>query len=79
MYEPLPNDGTNTTVSLTIPFVATGAYTLAATCNFDVDAADTNDYVPNATAGQAGYGTMKWTTVGNVAVTANATTSVTLP
>ena len=80
LYMPIPYDGATTSVSLTIPFVAAGAYTLAATCNFDVDAApDTNDYAPNATAGQPGYHTMSWSTVGNVSVTANSTTTVTLP
>lgn len=79
-YMPIPFDGTTTLVSLTIPFVATGSYTLAATCNFDVDQSpDTNDYVPNATAGQPGYHTMSWTTVNNVVVTANNTTTVSLP
>jgi hypothetical protein len=56
-----------------------GSYTVAATCNFDVDVSDTNDYIPNATAGQPGYQTMKWTTVGNVSVTANNTTTIALP
>ncbi len=80
VYMPIPYDGMTTSVSLTIPFVATGPYTVAATCNFDVDAApDTNDYVPNATSGQPGYHTMSWSTVGNVSVTANNMTAVTLP
>jgi hypothetical protein len=79
VFMPLTSDGTTNTVSVTIPFVAVGSYTVAATCNFNVDAADTNDYVPNAAQGQAGYQTMKWTTVGNVAVTANNTTAITLP
>jgi hypothetical protein len=80
VYMPIPYDGINTGVSLKIPLVAVGSYTLAATCNFDVDAApDTNDYVPNATAGQPGYQTMKWTVAGNVSVTANNTTTVALP
>ena len=79
-YMPIPFDGTTTQVSLVIPFVATGSYTLAATCNFDVDQSpDTNDYAPNATAGQPGYHTMSWTTVNNVVVTANNTTTVSLP
>jgi hypothetical protein len=78
-YMPIPFDGTTTQVSLTIPFVAPGSYTVAATCNFDVDQSpDTNDYVPNATAGQPGYHTMNWSTVDNVVVTANTTTTVTL-
>jgi len=80
VYMPIPYDGVTTSVSLSIPFVAVGAYTVAATCNFDVDAApDTNDYVPNATAGQPGYHTMSWSTVGNVSVMANSTTTVSLP
>lgn len=79
VYQPVVYDGTNTKVSITIPFVAIGSYTVAATCNFNVDAADTNDYVPNATAGQPGFQTMKWTTVGNVSVTTGNTTDVTLP
>jgi len=80
VYMPIPNDGVTTAVSLTIPFMATGSYTVAATCNFNVDAApDTNDYVPNAAAGQAGYQTMKWSTVDNVTVSAGNTTTVSLP
>jgi len=80
VYMPIPNDGTTTSVSLTIPFMATGSYTVAATCNFNTDTApDVNDYVPNAAAGQAGYQTMKWSTVDNVAVSAGNTTTVNLP
>jgi len=72
-------DGVNTSVPVTIPFIEVGSYTVAATCNFDVDSPDSNDYVPSATAGQPGYQTMKWTTVGNVSVTANNTTTIALP
>jgi hypothetical protein len=80
VYMPISYDGTNTSVSLTIPFVAVGSYTLAATCNFDVDAApDANDYMPNATTGQPGFQTMKWTAIDNVSVTANTTTTVAVP
>jgi hypothetical protein len=79
VYQPIVYDGANTSVSITIPFVATGSYTLAATCNFDVDSADTDDYAPNATTGQPGFETMKWTTVGNVSVTAGSTTTVAMP
>jgi len=80
VYLPLPNDGVTTPVSLTIPFVATGSYTVSATCNYNVDVApDSNDYVPNATAGQSGFQTMKWSTVNNVVVSAGNTTKVTLP
>jgi hypothetical protein len=57
-----------------------GAYTISATCNLDVDAApDVSEYDPNATSGQPGFQTMKWTTVNNLSVTANSTTTVALP
>jgi hypothetical protein len=80
IYEPITFDGSTTHVSVNVPFVETGSYTLAATCNSDVDAApDSNDYVPNAASGQPGYQTMQWATADNVAVTANTTTSVALP
>jgi hypothetical protein len=79
LYEPLAYDGVNSSVALAIPFVEVGTYTLAATCDFDVDAADADDYDSAATNGQPGFETMHWTTLGNVAVTANATTTVTLP
>src|SRR5262245_15927777 len=79
VYEPLAYDGVNTSVTIDLPFVEVGSYTLAATCNFDVDAADTNDYNPAATQGMPGFQTMKWTTKGKVAVTANGTTTISLP
>lgn len=79
VYQPLEYDGVNTAVSLTIPFIEVGTYTVAATCNFDVDAAETNDYDPNATQGQPGYQTMRWSTLGNVSITASTTTAVSLP
>ncbi|HVS77757.1 MAG TPA: DUF4382 domain-containing protein [Steroidobacteraceae bacterium] len=72
VFEPIPYDGTTTQVSLSIPYVATGSYTLAATCNYDL-------YDPAAVLGQSGYQTLHWTVLDNVSVTANATTSVTLP
>jgi len=79
VYEPVAYDGANTTVTATIPFVAVGTYTLAATCDFDVDAADLNDYDAAASDGAPGFETMRWTILDNVSVTANATTAVTLP
>ncbi|MFL6603402.1 MAG: DUF4382 domain-containing protein [Steroidobacteraceae bacterium] len=79
VFLPIAYDGVNTNVSVTVPFMEVGSYTAAATCNFDVDAPDSNDYIPSATAGQPGYQTMKWTTVGNVSVTANNTTTIALP
>jgi len=78
--QPVVNDGIVTDVSFTIPFVeAAKSYTLAATCDFDKDGMDSNDYRPNATTGQPGYQTMRWTTVSNVNVTAGATTTVSIP
>jgi hypothetical protein len=79
VYEPIAYDGVNASVKLDLPFVEVGSYTVAATCNFDVDAADANDYNAGSTQGMPGFQTMKWTTAGNVAVTANATTSISLP
>ena len=79
VYEPLVYDGVNPTVTATIPFVEVGTYTLAATCDLDVDAADTNDYNPGAAQGAPGYRTMKWTTSGSVSASANNTTAVTIP
>jgi hypothetical protein len=79
LYQPLVYDGVNPTVTINLPFVEVGTYTIAATCNFDVDVADTNDYNPSAVQGAPGYQTMHWTTLGNVAVTANSTTTISLP
>jgi hypothetical protein len=79
VYEPVAYDGVNPSVTITLPFVEVGSYTLAATCNFDVDAADTNDYDAAAVQGAPGYQTMHWTTLGSVSVTANTTTTISLP
>jgi hypothetical protein len=79
IYQPVSYDGVATTVTVSIPFVEVGTYTVAATCNFDVDAADTNDYDPAAVQGAPGFQTLRWTTVGNVAVAAGATRTVAVP
>jgi len=79
LFQPIAYDGINANVSVTIPFIETGSYTVAATCNFDIDLPDSNDYIPAATAGQPGYQTLKWTTAANVSVTANNTTTIALP
>jgi hypothetical protein len=79
LYQPIAYDGVNASVTINLPFVEVGSYTLAATCNFDVDAADANDYNASAAQGAAGFQTMKWTTAGNVAVSANGTTTISLP
>jgi len=78
--QPIVNDGLNLDVNYSIPFVEAGVpYTLAATCNFDKDGMDADDYSPNAAVGQPGYQTMRWTTVNNVTVNAGATTTVSIP
>jgi hypothetical protein len=79
VYESVPNDGLNPVSTVTLPFVEVGVYTVAATCNFDRDIADTNDYNPAAAPGAPDYQTMEWSSVGNVAVTAGNTSAVSLP
>ena len=79
VYVPVPYDGVNTAVPVAIPFVEVGSYTLAATCNLDVDASDADNYNVAAAQGAPGYQTMHWTTVGNVSVSANNTTAVSIP
>jgi len=71
-FEPIPYDGTTTQVSLSIPYVATGSYTVAATCNYDL-------YDPAAVLGQTGYQSLHWTVQDNVSVTAAGTATVTVP
>jgi hypothetical protein len=75
----VPNDGVATTRTVRIPFVEVGTYTLGATCDFDVDVADTNDYNPTAVQGAPGYRTMQWSTAGGVVVAAGATRTVNVP
>jgi hypothetical protein len=79
VYQPLVYDGVNPTVTINLPFVEVGTYTVAATCNFDIDVADTNDYKASATQGTPGFQTMHWTTIQNVAVSANNTTTISFP
>ena len=70
-FEPIPYNGA-TQVSLSIPNLATGSYTVAATCNYDL-------YAPAAVLGQSGYQSLQWMVQDNVSVSANATASPTLP
>ncbi len=79
VFLPLAYDGVNPVVTTSIPFVEAGNYTVAATCDFDHDAADANDYRASALAGEAGYQTMRWTTRTAVAIGANATTTLAFP
>lgn len=70
-----------TVASYTIPFVDAGdagsaSYTVAFTCNFDVDEfPDASEYDVNATTGDPGFETMNWTT-SDVTVVAGATETV---
>jgi uncharacterized protein DUF4382 len=79
VYQPLAYDGVNPTVTINLPFVEVGSYTVAATCNLDVDVADTNDYNSAALQGTPGFQTMHWTPIANVSVSANSTTTISLP
>jgi hypothetical protein len=79
LYMPVAYDGVNATPVVNIPFVEVGSYTVAATCDFNVDVADANDYDAAAVAGAPGYQTMRWTKVGAVTVTAGNTAAVALP
>jgi hypothetical protein len=79
LYEAVPYDGATPLSTVTLPFVEVGIFTLAATCNFDRDVADMNDYNPAAAPGAPDYQSMKWSTVGNVAVTSGNTTAISLP
>ncbi len=44
--------GSIPSVSVNVPFVEVGSYTVAATCDFNVDAADTNDLPPGGARGR---------------------------
>ena len=80
VYQPLEFDGLNAVVPYQIAFVEAGDYTVAATCQFDVDASpESSEYDPGAASGEPGFETMTWTTDANVTVTADATTTVNLP
>ena len=70
--QPIPYFGTSTESPVSMPNLARGSYTVAATCNYDL-------YAPTAVPGQSGYQSLHWTVQGNVSVTANATTTVSLP
>jgi hypothetical protein len=72
-FEPIPSGGlTATQVTLSLPYLASGSYTLAATCDYGL-------YAPTALPGQSGYQALHWTVQDNVQVTANATAASALP
>jgi hypothetical protein len=71
-FLPLPYNGEETQVALSFAFLASGSYTLAATCNYNL-------YDPTAIPGGSGYQAMHWMVLQNVSVTANGTTTDSLP
>jgi hypothetical protein len=80
LYLPLEGNGVDETATFEFALMATGRYTLAATCQYAVDAApDASEYDPAAAPGTALFGTMTWSLVGDVIVDAGATTAVTVP
>ena len=80
IVQPLAFDGTNTVVPYSLAFVEAGTYTLAATCDFDVDVSpELSEYDPGAVDGEPGFQTMKWTTADSVVVVADQTVTVNLP
>lgn len=71
-FDPIPYTGETTEFSISFPYLESGTYTLAATCNYNL-------YNPTAVPGQSGYQTLHWTVLDSVAVTAGDTTTETLP
>lgn len=71
-FQPMPYDGQTTQASVSFPYLAKGGYTVAATCDYNL-------YDPTAAPGQSGYQAMHWTVLKNIVVTANSTTTDTLP
>jgi len=71
-FQPIPGGGATGQTSLSMPYLAKGSYTVAATCDYNL-------YDPTATPGQSGYQTLHWTVQDNVSVTANQTTTEVLP
>lgn len=80
LFEPLVPAATETTVTYRFEFVEAGSYTVAATCDFDVDASpEVSEYDPGAADGEPGFETMHWTAQGDVTVAADVTATVNLP
>lgn len=85
VYFPVTPAAGSTTATYSIPLLEVGAYTIAATCQFDVDAdPSVSEYDPTATAPAPGappppgYQTMKFVTR-NATVTNGGTTTINLP
>lgn len=80
VFKPLAFDGLETLVSYQFAMVEAGTYTVAATCDFGVDAStEESEYDPGAASGEPGFETMRWTVADEVVVAPNATVVVNLP
>lgn len=80
LFKPLVPAATGTTVSYRFDFVEAGSYTVAATCDFDVDASpEVSEYDPGAVDGEPGFQTLHWTVQGAVTLAADGTATVNLP
>jgi len=80
VVQALAYDGQNAVVPYQLAFVEAGTYTLAATCDIDVDVSpEVSEYNPSAADGQSGFQTMHWTITNAVTVMANQTTMANLP
>jgi len=79
-FQPLAFDGLQNLVPYSFAFVEAGTYTVAATCDFDVDVSpEVSEYNPGAAEGEPGFGTMNWNTADEVIVAADQVTTVNLP
>lgn len=80
VFNPLAFDGLETVVPYQFAMVEAGTYTVAATCDFAVDAStEESEYDPGAASGEPGFETMRWTVVNSVVVAPDATVVVNLP
>ena len=70
-FQPIAYNG-GTQAALSFPHLSQGSYTVAATCDYGL-------YDPTAVPGQSGYQALHWTVLPNVSVTANSTTTDSLP
>jgi len=80
VYQPVVFDGVNAVVPYRFAMVEAGSYTVAATCDFGVDALpDASEYDPAAASGEPGFETMIWTSATGIVVVPDGTTTVNLP
>lgn len=80
VFKPLVYDGLAAVVPYRFAMVEAGTYTVAATCDFGVDASpEDSEYDPGAATGEPGFETMHWTATGNVVVAPDGAATVNLP